>query len=510
MKKYNLYFLMVISIIFSSCAEEFINDNGTSEDVPNGKKELKALTYDTPSTTNVGLNTNWESFYEIKLNNGLPTLAPWINESGSHIDIPLSYRQDIKKEEGWVMQHTMVREWSEPNYMIFYNKNRGLLKVFYYNPSHVPNQSLVWVVEANNPTSVLPTNELIQGPLNTTYQYSTASNLINNSITNFGQLVQGWNMFTLDLPYGQTNNSPVISIRAYNSQSSSIQLGGTFSGEITINIPQESSDFLTEVKNLIDIIPKFSKGSWIDKFYNVPGAVGFLGKLGSSSLFTSKSGDMILKGTTSGEIKLTGNSFTNIGGTVTSLTNIDLKRINDNKLLGLWNLTETPTFSYNKYSLTGLDRDRKYTFPLELNYIGNTLSNAMTINPEIRDQISSYGASVNSFFTQDEPYIYESDKIANKVYDLARKYYSKTAIMLTGSEPYIEPGGSHPFDFILVAEHTISQNLYANITAYFKFKDGSSFESTRNYKIKTIPYDNWVDINNKTRPYDRVEYIKIW
>lgn len=503
---------MLVSSLFLACGEESMIDVGTiPEDIPGRKPELKLLSFDEKSETNENLHTQWESVNEIRLNNNEPVIVPWKAGGGSSLDIPQSLVEDIKKEDGWiVLSHTMIKINNEPNYIIFYNRQRGQLKVFYYNPTNIINKSLIWVLEANSPTSVLPSNELVQGIINTTNKYATTSNILNNSIANFGQLVQGWNMFTIELPYGQTNNNPVINIRAYNDHSSVIELGGKFSGDVTINIPQSSPSFLSSLLSIITEIPKFTKPeNWIDKIYNVKDGVSALGKIGSSSLFTSKAGDMIVKGTTSGDITLTGKEFANYGGAVTSLIGIDLKKINNNKQLGLWTLKEIPTFSYNKYSLCGLSRDRKYSYPLELRYSGNNTNNMITINPEIADQIKSYSVGVNNFFMKTYPYKYESNLVADKVYDLTEILNGNITVF--GSEPYIEPGAStRPYDFIMVAEHVISSDLYANITVNFEYKDGSKFNSTRNYKIKTAPYDNWSDAENKASRYNRVEYITVW
>jgi len=502
--------------LFMSCNEDSILDTSSTipNEIPQQRAELRALSFDVSSVTNPTLHDDWENpnLTTLRLNDDSEVIVPWNSGTGTSIDIPKAQVQDIKKEDGWLLSHNMLTINNEPNFMFFYNKRRGVLKVFYYNKTNILNQSLIWVVESNTPTSILPSNTLIQGVINTNNQYATTSNLLNNSITNFGQLVQGWNMFMLELPYGQINNNPILNIRSYNNLGSTIELGGDFSGDIAITIPQSSPSFFSSLLSILGDIPKFTNpDNWIDKIYNVRDGVTALGKLGSSSLFTSSSGDKIVKGTTAGKITLTGREFSNSSGATTPFTGLDLKHINGNKNLGVWSMKETPTFSYNKYSLCGLDRNRTYSYPLELRYTGNDNNNMIVINPDVRDEIKSYAVSINSFFTIQEPYRYKYTKITNEVHDLENLLYNH--ITIYGSEPYIDPeNGSYPtpFGFIMVAEHIITSDIYANVSVIFTYHDGSTYTSTRNYKINTVPYDNYTDAMNKTRPYSRVEYITVW
>lgn len=50
---------------------------------------------------------------------------------------------DIKKEDGWVFLSTPNKDIGS-DYLIFYNKYTGILKVFYYNQNSFLSNNAVW------------------------------------------------------------------------------------------------------------------------------------------------------------------------------------------------------------------------------------------------------------------------------------------------------------------------------------------------------------------------------
>ncbi|MDU1904695.1 MAG: hypothetical protein E6772_07920 [Dysgonomonas sp.] len=501
--KYYLLFAAIALLCFS-CQNDRIDDLSSFNETTQSDKDIPIVMVSPAlgilSESNPTLYDDWENLSTVYLNDGRSINAPWNYGVEYAPDFPENYGTDIKKEDGWAMLTHTMRDLNSaaPNYILLYNKNRGLLKVFYFNTDAVLNNSLVWSVEANNPTSILPRNTLIQELFNSTNKYATTSNIINESSSNFGQLNMGWNMFTLELPYGETANNPILAIRAYNKHTTSIQLGGTFAGEVTVKIPKDSDSPMSSLMSALGKIPGVKN---IPAFSAVKEATSFLGKFGNSSLFKSKKDTMVVKGTTSGKIELTGTSFDEFGGAVFALPNINIKALNNNEPLGLWALRETPDFLYNRYSLTSSSSDGYYSALIEL--MCDRLKQSVVVNPAVQDLIKSYGVRVDLFMTRNPSPDYENTQFADDYYGL--KSWVLTTINKTG-HTYHYPGEG-PYSLILVLDHILSDDLYATFTVDFIYHDGSTFTSTRNYKINTTPYDNWYDIENKVRPYDRYEII---
>ncbi len=101
----------------------------------------------TTSTSNPNLYNNWENVTKIYLNREGEIDAPWVVSQGASMMIPENIRTNIKKEDGWIMLgHTLPKiNEAEPNYIIFYNKKTGILKIFYYSNKEVQNQSAKWL-----------------------------------------------------------------------------------------------------------------------------------------------------------------------------------------------------------------------------------------------------------------------------------------------------------------------------------------------------------------------------
>lgn len=504
MKKHSFVFAILailISFIFSSCENDSFLETENPNDAPRNKPELRAeFSHDGEAINNKELQTNWESVTRIDLNGKLGYVQPpWVSPN----DIPASYAKDIKKSDGWnMLSHTMLDVNSaQANYMIFYNKYRGVLKVFYYNPQAQNNQNLVWVIEADEPTSILPSNTLVHGNLNSRYQYATTSNSLHNSVANFGHLVKGWNMFTLELPYGIIYSDTPLSFRAYNTIKSETQLSGTFSGEITINIPQQSPSFLSSLVSIITSIPKFAAGG-IGSIDNIKKGATFIGKLGSSSLFKSKSGDMIVKGTMSGGVQLTGSTVTNLGGAVESLTGIELKKMNNNANLGLWDINGQIGFEYNKYSIGTMKPDRYYD--TQMDAVIPNIEKSICINPEAKPFIKSYSVSCDYFMLRKSaPYDFKSVAIVEKeIYELVKM--TNISLWRTG----FLGNSDVPSGTLLIIEHEITDDIYASVTVTFEFIDGSSYQSTRNYKLGIRSFDNWDDAYAKASRYPNFAHVK--
>ncbi len=504
MKKYfSVSYVLVISILFLvSCSE---NENLSIEnEVVKPNKALKqTLSTDVGSISNPTLQNDWENVSLIYLNNGPTVQAPWKNSEGNSIDIPYEFRSDIKKSDGWkLLAHTILNQTSgEPNYILFYNAKRGILKVFYYQLTPIKNNSLVWAMESvNKPTSIFPSNEKVQGILNSKYQYATTSGVFRQSSFNFGALQPGWNAFSFELPYGTIDKNPIIHFRGHHNESAQIKMFGTFSGDITMNIPKASGfdAIMGKIKEIVGTVPI---GGFQSSANQALATLGFIA--GNTSMFESTTSMTTIKGTTSGNIQLTGSLFYNFSGSVQPLFDVDLRKINNNEDLGLWTLSSTPVFEYDKYeevypytpgNLSGL---AKFSGYMNLRP-GENLTSLVIINPIVANTIESYRVIDYRFISSKPLSDYrEMLKIKDDCY-----YYRNFSF---NSETYVMDGEVNYTSFILV--HRLNTKPDINITVEFTYKDGSKLVSTRNYSINPVSVENTWVIDNARESGKTIKYI---
>lgn len=478
MKKLSLFILLSAVTIISCNDDPILTVDENVVDEP----ATRALSIDQPSISNPTLHDDWENVSTIYLNGGTSSIsAPWVNEEGGSNIIPLNYREDIKKEDGWIMlSHTILDQSSaEPNYILLYNKKRGIVKGFYYNPINIMNPTFMWVLEADQPTSVFPPNDLIFGPVNTTSQYTTSSNISSDSPYNFGGLQQGWNAFSFELPYGSINNSPVVTIKGYNDLLTEVILNGDYSGEVIIPVPREDSSglssFLSSMKGLFGVASKI-----IPALSTVEEAVGVVGAvLGQTSLGKSEAGVTNIRATASGKINLTGTSFAQFTGAATPIGNITLRRLNGNTDLGLWNLSETPTYNYDKYTRLFLKPNSGSTYLGTVRVSGNIVSK-IVVNPEVSNQISNIEVVNTQFFYKDR-----NTSLDFSTEEIEGRYFTDFEFQRY-SDILIEPGKF----YIFFANAPAPIQASVNIVVKFTFNDGSTFLSSRNFETRFNMVDN--------------------
>lgn len=495
MKKKTLFLTILVSVstFLVSCGEQQeMDDSNTSNVTP---VSTRAFSADEVSISNPTLQTDWENVKVIKLNRGGDTDAPWVYKEGNSIDIPLNYRTDIKKEDGWIMlSHTMIYQvTTDPDYILFYNKYTGILKGFYFNRQNINNQSFLWALEAKNPTSIFCSNALIQGPMNTTQTYVTSSNIVRSSNFDFGQLNPGWNCFSFELCYGTLNNAPIISVKGFNTEESTINLSGNYSGEVVIPVTSEEPSGL---KSLVSGISKVVGvgAAIIPQLRVVSTAISVAsGIMGHTSLYKSKTNVTNIRATSSGKVELTGTSFTSLKGAATEIYDIDLKRLNNNNELGVWNLSATPEVVYPKCSR--LMRAVLPTTPDDNDHFGYDIGNVnldisdlyslIVVNPALLSEINSYRIVEKTFFTQ--------GFLRFKSLASAENYYP------TDFEFYIKYNSS-TYDKIqsLKRYHVNSPDDFTNmllcLTIEFSYKNGSTVLSSRVFKPNFKCIDNMSDI----------------
>ena len=493
-----------ISALLISCNKQDID-----QEVVNTSRPLtKALSANEQSISNPTLHNDWENISIIKLNGGGEIDAPWVVKEGNSINIPLNYRTDIKKEDGWIMlSHTLLNQSSlEPNYILLYNKNTGIIKGFYYNRENIKNQSFIWVMESQNPTSVFLSNTTIQEPFNTLNSYMTSSNIVENSSFDYGQLNQGWNCFSFELPYGSINNSPIISIKGYNNESSTLNLSGVYSGEVVIPVTSEEPSGLKSLVSKIGSVVG-AASAIIPQLKTVSTAISVAsGIMGATSLYKSKTKVTNIRATSSGTINLSGTSFTLFGGASTSINNIDLRRLNGNNELGVWSLKKNPSIAINKYAV-GLQKMEPEIEDNDLITIYRQIDlcpfidkSFVEINPVLLPLIKDYKVSTSFFFCKNGrsklsgiDYMQKSTdwnfaKIPNERIEIEYSY-NKNSYSFPNNYPtvaYLSYMNEFPETFV-------------NVQVEIEFNNGNILNSSRVYKLDGKIIDNSKDILSSHR-----------
>lgn len=469
----NLFILFFTCMVIFSCQEEVILEQ---KSIDNSPIQTRALSIDEPSVSNPDLHNNWENITTLFLNGGGDIDAPWVYKEGVSMNIPLNYRTDVKKEDGWTMlSHTLIRSTSrEPNYILLYNKKTGVLKGFYYNENPENNNSFLWAMEATSPTSIFPSNELLQKPLNSTYKYITTSNIVEQSTFEFSELNAGWNAFSFELSYGTVNNNPVISIKGYNNQQSLITGSGKYSGEVIIPVAGGATGFASMMSVLQGTTGVTA--TFLSKISTVKEAIGLVGTvLGNTSLYKKSATN--IRATSSGKFNLEASSFSSLGGMVFSLNNITLRRLNGNNDLGLWALSKNPTYICNKYN-KAYGSGTNYTASIGMNC--NELISTIIINPLVKSSIADYKVISTQFFVK-TPNQYSYIKLADNIYCL--DYSNKGSVSLTKYTDWIPTPKTNCYI-------TPKDSFCVNITVEFTYNDGSTFISSRNFDANIRLIDN--------------------
>jgi hypothetical protein len=502
-----------------TCASMLLISCNAQQDIENQEAantstiSTRTLSADEPSISNPNLQNDWENVDVIKLNGGGEIDAPWVVKEGNSMNIPLNYRTDIKSEDGWIMlSHTLLNQSSlEPNYILLYNKYSGIVKGFYYNRENIKNQSFLWALESQNPTSVFLSNDRVQEPIDSCNTYVTSSNIVENSQFNYGQLNQGWNCFSFELPYGTINNAPILSIKGYNNENSSLNLSGTYSGEVIIPVTSEEPSGLKSIVTSLHAVAGLAAAIF-PQLSVVPIAISAASSiLGPTSLYKSKTNTSNIRATSSGTMKLDGTSFTLFGGASTSINNIDIKRLNGNSEVGVWNLKKLPTMTINKYAralqkntpIIGDDDKTKQITVYRLIDLSPSIDKSyVEINPALLPLIKDYEVSTDFFFSKGLysglPAIdymqFGTDwygvKIPNKRIEISGtyvpcQYQNRDNLPFV---PYLSYIDKFPETFI-------------NVQVEIEFNNGYRLNSSRVYKLDGKLIDNTKDVLSSSDGY---------
>ncbi|WP_025124374.1 hypothetical protein [Myroides odoratimimus] len=175
-------------------------------------------------------NFDWENEISITLPGGAVRTLPWI--SGAQTAIPDFILKDYKKENGWELLYNLATNTTDigSNYLIFYNKFYGKVRVFYYlNDNISVGNAGFWGLGLTGTSSLLNTNDHFTSPDDT--KKTTPTSISNNIIkTGFGInkiITRGWNVFETEFTYTEDNiDNILMNIISYNTNTSLINITG--------------------------------------------------------------------------------------------------------------------------------------------------------------------------------------------------------------------------------------------------------------------------------------------
>lgn len=145
----------MLMCIMQSCSEEQLVVEPTTEQLSRSESDVRV------SVTNPNLIDDWENVETIYLNSSsryAPTgvTAPW--KDGNISALPSDFLKDIKKKDGWEMLFHTFKDFGidkYQNYMCFYNKFTGIIKVFYYYEAKGESATLTfWNMNGSTPLKI--------------------------------------------------------------------------------------------------------------------------------------------------------------------------------------------------------------------------------------------------------------------------------------------------------------------------------------------------------------------
>ena len=218
--------LCCLSVLWNACEKHAVLEVDTN-----------GITHESPATTrsfdsSVSPVFEWYNTSTINmLGQPSPVVLPWY--TGANTQIPYGLLTEYLPEHGWEMVYNYCIEIPpaeiDKNYLIFYNKFTGILRVFYHNRLDVTSASTTfWKFELTSPSSLL--NAVGQIALPMSFQASNPSTYISNlTSVPSKSITKGWNCFDVELSYDNLihNTNANFNINVYNQDVSTITINGS-------------------------------------------------------------------------------------------------------------------------------------------------------------------------------------------------------------------------------------------------------------------------------------------
>lgn len=208
MKHVSIFFVILSVFINYSCTDESQNNLLDLE------VNASAITR---SLAPPNFEQDWENQTSIQLTDNKVVDLPWVEYAPTSIIYDI--RMDIKKEDGWVFLSTPNKDIGS-DYLIFYNKYTGILKVFYYNQNSFLSNNAVWEFFDERFYGYFNQGTTFTAPLDRASIQRVGVNCLSNNTT-LG-IDRGWNCFQIPLTYtGKTDGginvySKVLNISVTN------------------------------------------------------------------------------------------------------------------------------------------------------------------------------------------------------------------------------------------------------------------------------------------------------
>lgn len=368
MKKNCLLLLLVVLYACSADEEYLLSDNSSTY-----KVSTRAI------TQSISPVFDWEDTSSIMLNGFGNVILPWYNAADTNI--PYEILEDYKKEDGWEMVYNLCTQSAATTYgkyyLIFYNKLRGILRVYYYNVYNTtPATTTFWQLSFTKPTSMLNNIGHFTEPTHT----NVTSNMYTTNISSVEAkgITRGWNCFDVELCYDPNSVSIAqkMGIRSYDVTQGKINIiggiqleseGTIVSTSQTPAFPALSNIIKTGVSAFGKSVKKFISNKLDSTKISPPYGTAIAEIISSGNTGLIKSGINLIFGSflgkkttttqtlkvqTTGQIKNEGNFITNFNSNINPLVNLifpgsevestDYFLPSYNEPLGLWNVAETP------------------------------------------------------------------------------------------------------------------------------------------------------------------------
>lgn len=386
---------------------------------------------------------DWEDTTKILINNyGMVTL-PWYN--GAQGSMPESIINDYKKSDGWELLYNFCSDKNEntlgnKNYLIFYNKISGKLRIFYYSPDIITNgTTTIAQLRTENPTWMFAFNNAYASQYMEfmTGNKEACSSLVTTSDNRSTSL--GWNCFDIELAYdpsiGDNNH---FGISFYDQNISSLTLKGFLNSKAKGSISTTNvTNSMNPIINLIGdnaseaIEEAYENGVKNKKAENNKSVIGgLLGSLGSkiittgiNHLFSSfiarfdkeNEEESLIEIHSEGTADFSGNIMSSIPSAIPPIQNLRLPGTEPNstdyisplydKVLGAWSIREIPQIAVDDvltptvYPAQSKHPDYKY-FCVDYNryvHFPAFTKTEILVNPETLACISDYDVSIEYF-----------------------------------------------------------------------------------------------------------------
>ena len=389
-----IHILILLSVTLVACNDDMFNVPAISKEGDGNLVATRAIIQTTSPVF------DWEDNTSIALFGYRNVILPWYNAADANI--PSEILEDYKKEDGWELVYNLCTESAAATYgkyyLIFYNKLRGILRVFYYDIYDVTTANTTfWQLSFTQPTSMLNSIGHFTTPQNTNSTFNVYTTNI-SSVESKG-ISRGWNCFDVELCYDPNSSSVAqkMGIRSYDVTQGQITMTGSLQldSEGTI-VSTGTAPRFPVLSNMIDAgVSGFGKelGKFVHNkldsakmspLISTPiseivstGSEGLL-KSGINFLFGSfltkkTTTTQTLKVRTTGTIvengKLLINSNTNINPLVSLVSpgsqveSTDYFLPSYNEPLGVWNLSEAPVITFSSGAIWSKDSDeRSYSY----------------------------------------------------------------------------------------------------------------------------------------------------